>query len=139
MSGGRTRKRCASACGGWIDCPDLPCVFDHEGPLPLVTHGAAGALAAKNATSRFGGEAFPARATGPFGTGAYFGRLSDAGRMAAEQGRDFGLEYQPLARQRFVLFLDEAGPAGSYFVAFDARDARYCVLEQFEPALSLYA
>jgi hypothetical protein len=24
-------------------------------------------------------------------------------------------------------------------VAFDARDARYCVLEQFEPALSLYA
>jgi hypothetical protein len=72
----------------------------------LVTHGAAGALAAKNATSRFGGEAFPARATGPFGAGAYFGRLSDAGRMAAEQGRDFGLEYQPLARQRFVLFLD---------------------------------
>jgi hypothetical protein len=127
VSGGRTRKRCASACGGWIDCRDLPCVFDHEGPLPLVTHGAAGALAAKNATSRFGGEAFPARATGPFGTGAYFGRLSDAGRMAAEQGR------------RFVLFLDEAGPAGSYFVAFDARDARYCVLEQFEPALSLYA
>jgi hypothetical protein len=59
--------------------------------------------------------------------------------MAAEQGRDFGLEYQPLARQRFVLFLDEAGPAGSYFVAFDARDARYCVLKQFEPALSLYA
>ena len=95
MSGGRTRKRCASACGGWIDCRDLPCVFDHEGPLPLVTHGAAGALAAKNATSRFGGEAFPTRATGPFGTGAYFGRLSDAGRMAAEQGRDFGLEYQP--------------------------------------------
>jgi len=29
--------------------------------------------------------------------------------------------------------------AGSYFVAFDARDARYCVLKQFEPALSLYA
>jgi len=28
---------------------------------------------------------------------------------------------------------------GSYFVAFDARDARYCVLNQFEPALSLYA
>jgi hypothetical protein len=28
--------------------------------------------------------------------------------MAADQGRDFDLEYQPLARQRFVLFLDEA-------------------------------
>jgi hypothetical protein len=22
------------ACGGWIDCRDLACVFDHEGPLP---------------------------------------------------------------------------------------------------------
>ena len=22
------------ACAGWIDCRDLACVFDHEGPLP---------------------------------------------------------------------------------------------------------
>jgi hypothetical protein len=22
------------ACGGWIDCRDLACVFEHEGPLP---------------------------------------------------------------------------------------------------------
>lgn len=25
--------KCA-ACGGWIDCRDLACVFAHEGPLP---------------------------------------------------------------------------------------------------------
>ena len=23
------------ACGGWIDCRDLACVFEHEGPLPI--------------------------------------------------------------------------------------------------------
>jgi hypothetical protein len=22
------------ACDGWIDCRDLACVFEHEGPLP---------------------------------------------------------------------------------------------------------
>jgi hypothetical protein len=22
------------ACGGWIDCPDLGQIFEHEGPLP---------------------------------------------------------------------------------------------------------
>jgi hypothetical protein len=33
--------------------------------------------------------------------------------------------YQPLARQRFVLFLDEAGPAGSHLLAFSRMGTEF--------------